>query len=540
MLFQFGSIKKQIVSIVLGSIIALSVGFYVVTSVLSSSISDLEYELEHSQDKVKAALAANTEFKRQVQEWKNVLLRGHDSSKNDKYWGKVLSRHENVQMHVKSIGSDVSPATSKLVKQFLIDHDKLLDGYKQGKDIYESNGYDFKAGDEAVSGMDRAPSAALDKIADEISKSSSQKYKLSIEHADNTVVGAFVGVLGLALLISVFAYFMVERNITGPLHKVMFEIQRMAGGDCRPGKRMTRHDEIGLLADNTETLREFMNTLVSNLASSSNELEDAAVSIQESSSKIYKGTEIQRGRADQMATAVQELSYSAKEVAQNANLTAENTTTTSELAQRGAKAMTDAKGSIKTLVEEIGNASDVIQRLADDTSNVGAVLDVIKGIAEQTNLLALNAAIEAARAGEQGRGFAVVADEVRTLAQRTQQSTAEIQNILQSVQTGAQNAVEAMEIGQNRTEQGMNQVQEAGDLMENMTTDISRVADMNTQVAAAAEEQTSVTNEIAQNISEISEVATTSAELMSHAVGTCDRLQVLSVEFKQSLSKFKT
>ncbi len=540
MLSPSGSIRKQIVSIVLGIIIALSVSFFVIISIFSSSFSLLEHELVYGQDKVKLALSANVEFKRQVQEWKNVLLRGHDPQKNDKYWKKLNDRHKNVQKHLNKIGTDIAPELSKLIKEFIKDHDALLKAYTEGREVYENSGFDFKAGDKVVSGMDRAPSAALSEIAKQLAVISETSYTDTIDRANSTIFWAFVMIIGLSFLLACFAYIVVGRNIIDPIYTIMAAIQKMSEGDYRATDRIHRRDEIGLLADNIERLREFICSLVNGLDSSVEELGSAAGSIQERSSQIYKGSELQRSRADQVATAVQELSYSAKEIAKNASLTADNTVTTNELAGSGAKAMSDAKSSIKTLVDEIGSASDVIQQLADDTSNVGAVLDVIKGIAEQTNLLALNAAIEAARAGEQGRGFAVVADEVRTLAQRTQQSTAEIQNILESVQTGAQNAVEAMEIGQNRTEQGMNQVQEAGDLMENMTTDIGRIADMNTQVASAAEEQTSVTNEIAQNISEISEVARTSAEVMSGAVGSSDRLRVLAVELQQTLAGFKT
>ncbi len=215
----------------------------------------------------------------------------------------------------------------------------------------------------------------------------------------------------------------------------------------------------------------------------------------------------QKGEVDQVATAMTEMSATVHEVARNATEAAEAAQRADEETGKGKMVVSQAIEAIDLLANEVNDAAQVIHRLEQDSDEIGAVLDVIRGIAEQTNLLALNAAIEAARAGEQGRGFAVVADEVRTLAQRTQQSTQEIQNMIERLQSGAQDAVKAMEQGRSRAQVGVEQAAEAGVSLETIAQAVGTISDMNTQIATAAEEQSVVAEEINLNIVSISDMA---------------------------------
>jgi methyl-accepting chemotaxis protein len=214
------------------------------------------------------------------------------------------------------------------------------------------------------------------------------------------------------------------------------------------------------------------------------------------------GTHEQFNRTDQVATAMNEMSATAQEVARHAAMRARAADDADHSAQKARK----MQGTIATITQmrgEILNTGTVIRRLETDSGRIGKVLEVIRGIAEQTNLLALNAAIEAARAGEAGRGFAVVADEVRSLAQRTAASIIEINQIIQAVQTGAVDAAEAIVSGQSRSDESVEKVTQAGAMLAHITQAVEAIRDMNRQIATAAEEQTSVAEDISRNITQI-------------------------------------
>ncbi|WP_439889452.1 methyl-accepting chemotaxis protein [Pseudomonas sp. MBLB4123] len=243
---------------------------------------------------------------------------------------------------------------------------------------------------------------------------------------------------------------------------------------------------------------------------------------------MSQGSREQFSRTDQVATAMHEMSATAQEVARHAAEAAHAADDADHSAQQGEQVMRATIETITGMRGEIANTAEVIRRLEADSGRIGKVLEVIRGIAEQTNLLALNAAIEAARAGEQGRGFAVVADEVRTLAQRTAESTAEIHQIIDTVQSGAVNAVRAIESGQNRSEEGVTQVTEAGAMLQRITGAVEAIRDMNRQIATAAEEQTSVAEDISRNLTEITAIATTNQENVQRTEAASQHLHSLS------------
>ncbi|WP_375162922.1 methyl-accepting chemotaxis protein [Pseudomonas sp. LS44] len=243
---------------------------------------------------------------------------------------------------------------------------------------------------------------------------------------------------------------------------------------------------------------------------------------------MAQGTREQFSRTDQVATAMHEMSATAQEVARHAAEAARAADDADHSAQQGEQVMQATIHTITGMRGEIANTAEVIRQLESDSGRIGKVLEVIRGIAEQTNLLALNAAIEAARAGEQGRGFAVVADEVRHLAQRTAESTAEINQIIDTVQNGAVNAVRAIESGQSRSEQGVTQVMEAGAMLQRITTAVEAIRDMNRQIATAAEEQTSVAEDISRNLTEITAIATSNEEQLRRTQHSSQELHGLS------------
>ncbi|WP_416146394.1 methyl-accepting chemotaxis protein [Pseudomonas chlororaphis] len=248
---------------------------------------------------------------------------------------------------------------------------------------------------------------------------------------------------------------------------------------------------------------------------------------------MSQGTNDQFNRTDQVATAMNEMSATAQEVARHAADAARAADDADLSAQQGEQVMQGTIHTITLMRGEIANTAEVIRRLEADSGRIGKVLEVIRGIAEQTNLLALNAAIEAARAGEAGRGFAVVADEVRSLAQRTAASIIEINQIIQSVQTGALDAAHAIESGQARSDASVEQVTQAGAMLERITEAVEAIRDMNRQIATAAEEQTSVAEDISRNLTEITSIASTNLDNVQRTERASQNLHELSGQLNE-------
>jgi methyl-accepting chemotaxis protein len=248
----------------------------------------------------------------------------------------------------------------------------------------------------------------------------------------------------------------------------------------------------------------------------------------------------QKSETDQVATAMNEMTATVAEVARSAASAAESANAAQEQTDNGQRIVGETVTVIQQLAEGVERAADVILQVESDSDQIGTVLDVIKGIAEQTNLLALNAAIEAARAGEQGRGFAVVADEVRTLASRTQESTQEIQSMIERLQQSSKQAVEAMDQGRSQAETGVEYVNKAGESLHEITQAVSAINDMNRQIASAAEEQNSVAEEVNRNILNINQLSDQTVETSDQISSAGQNLEHLAVELQQLVGQFRT
>ncbi|WP_410017175.1 methyl-accepting chemotaxis protein [Pseudomonas sp. 5P_3.1_Bac2] len=240
-----------------------------------------------------------------------------------------------------------------------------------------------------------------------------------------------------------------------------------------------------------------------------------------------------------VATAVHEMTATAQDVARNATLAAESANNADLAANQGKHTVQQTASAISALAQEMGRAVGVVQTLAKDSENINAILVAIRGIAEQTNLLALNAAIEAARAGEQGRGFAVVADEVRNLAQKTQQATEEIQSMIQQLQNGTREVVQVMEQSQAKTNDSVQHANEAANSLEAITQAVSVINDMNTQIASAAEEQSAVAEDINRNVTNIGQVANEVAAGADEASQASAQLTRLAEQQRRLINQFR-
>ena len=457
---------------------------------------------------------ANLQFKVQVQEWKNVLVRGKQPAELNKYWGQFEERQRQVQSILGELAAQpgIAPQLKSRIERLRDEHRLLGVAYQRGRDAYVAAGADPAAGDAAVKGVDRASSEQMSELVTQLRKQGVEQSQQISASADRTVWLGILVMLASGLLIGVLSLWLVNRNLVEPIGKLIEYVAQLSQGRFSERVASTRQDELGKLAAAANTLRDFLADTFSRLQVSAKDLDSASGELKSIASLMAQGTNEQFSRTDQVATAMNEMSATAQEVARHAADAARAADDADQSAQQGEKVMQSTIHTITRMRTEIASTATVIRRLEADSGRIGTVLEVIRSIAEQTNLLALNAAIEAARAGDAGRGFAVVADEVRSLAQRTAASIIEINQIIETVQSGAVNAAQAIESGQSRSEESVEHVTQAGVMLERITHAVEAIRDMNRQIATAAEEQTSVAEDISRNLIEITSIASTNLD----------------------------
>jgi methyl-accepting chemotaxis protein len=348
-------------------------------------------------------------------------------------------------------------------------------------------------------------------------------------------------IIAIGLLVCVVLVVGFPLLVTRPLHSLLHRIEQIADGDgdLRVRLDVLSRDELGKLSHAFNRFLDKLQPLIREVGRVTGEVADSAKSLAGMAAANDRLISSEHAAVDQVSTAATEMSVAVHEVARNAQNAADAARHAEVQSREGAQVVGVTINSIRQLAQEVESASDTIQTLEQETANIGAVLAVIKGIAEQTNLLALNAAIEAARAGEQGRGFAVVADEVRALAARTQESTKDIQQMIERLQTGVQNAVRATHSGSARARQSVEQAAGVDQALSVTGDSVQRINDMAAQIATACEQQSSVTEEIARNISDIRDLSNEAAQTSEQSTRASQHLSELSNGLAQLVGRFR-
>jgi methyl-accepting chemotaxis protein len=430
--------------------------------------------------------------------------------------------------------AQVSAARSELPNQANAAVDTALNALKQYKVLMSSISEMLQQADQ-VRGNLQQQSVAIAVVADDVAA----QQIISAQKEKNSAVVQLLSVALVVLLIGIVAALLITRQITFPLNDTVIAARRIADGDLTRDTSTTRQDELGLLQNTMQHMTVSLRGLIGGIGNGVTQIATAAEQLSAVSAQTSTGVTLQKNEVDQVATAMNEMASAVQEVARNTEDASRAAKQASERSAHGSNVVQHAASEIGQLADEVKHLGEAMQRLTEDSSKIGNVIDVIKAVAEQTNLLALNAAIEAARAGEQGRGFAVVADEVRSLAQRTQNSTSEIELLINTLQQRTSAASGLMDASLQRTEGTVVLARQAEQALIDINQSIGTIEQMSQQISAAAEQQSAVTDEINRSVLSVRDIAEQSASATEQSVASTAELARLGSDLQSLVARFK-
>ncbi|MCF4007836.1 HAMP domain-containing methyl-accepting chemotaxis protein [Rheinheimera sp. UJ63] len=463
-----------------------------------------------------------------------VMLTARKDEKNfvmrqDTADAEILQAHiDNLQGKIQQLRTSV---TDSDLSQQLQAITLQLNRYQQQFDAYQAS---IDNGKETESAMREHARLTMQYATDSASR---QMVRLESMAQTREILVIVTAIIALLLGFSIAA--LITRAIVSPLRQVVTVANKIADGDLTEDLPQDRHDELGQLMQATQKMTENLRGIISQLAAGISQLASSTEQMAAVSTQNSAGASQQRAETEQAATAMNQMAATVQDVAQSAEDASNTANTSAEQATLSERVIKTAMQQINDLVTEVQDSSETIDSLMQQTSNIGTILDVIKGVAEQTNLLALNAAIEAARAGDAGRGFAVVADEVRNLAFRTKESTVQIENLISTLQQKASAATASMARSNALANTTKESAHQASNSIETITAAIGSIQQMNHQIAAAALEQSTVAEEINRNINRIKDIAEQTASASEETAAASSDLSQLGVELHGIASRFR-
>jgi hemerythrin-like metal-binding protein len=469
------------------------------------------------------------------------LLLAVDKESREKY----IKQNEESTDKVAQLQADYEKVMDtdeekKLFGDFKSAWTAYLGGYPKIKDLalQRVNGNDVAAALADSSKNFHAALAALE----ELEKFNIEQSKKVSSGALSIARSALIWIIGLMIasaLIGLVFVIRVSNAMSAPLKQLSRDAERVAAGDLEVEVHIGSDDEIGKLAQSFERMVSNLREMIGTLADSSAQVSQSSAEMQTNAVQMADGAETVAIQAITVATASEEMSATSGDIAQNCQMAAEGAERANQAAEHGSEVVAKSITVMHRIAERVQSSAKTVENLGRRSDEIGAIVGTIEDIADQTNLLALNAAIEAARAGEQGRGFAVVADEVRALAERTTKATREIGQMIKAIQQETKTAVSVMEEGVHEVEQGTEEATRSGEALRNIQDEINSLHMQVQQIATAAEEQTATTSEISNNIHNITEVAQNTVEGARKTSGAAQHLSRLSGELERLVGQFK-
>ncbi|WP_413470009.1 methyl-accepting chemotaxis protein [Pseudomonas syringae] len=427
---------------------------------------------------------------------------------------------------INTLAGDISSTYSPMLQQAIVG----LNGYRAAVGRYR----DAQAASKAA--LDKMTTLGVSMLATSNDLITRQNKSRDADSAKS--VQMIIAATALAMVLSILAAWVITRQITTPLQETLEVVERVASGDLSRNLNVDRKDELGKLQATIQRMTVSLRELVGGIRDGVTQIASAAEELSAVTEQTSAGVNSQKVETDQVATAMHEMTATVQEVARNAEEASEAAVTADRQARDGERVVNEAIAQIERLASAVGNSSEAMGALKQESDKIGSVLDVIKSVAEQTNLLALNAAIEAARAGEAGRGFAVVADEVRSLAQRTQKSTEEIEALIARLQSGTQQATTVMDSSRELSTSSVELTRRAGGSLESITKTVSAIQAMNQQIAAAAEEQSATAEEINRSIINVRDVSEQTSAASEETAASSVELARLGNHLQVLVSRF--
>ncbi len=455
-----------------------------------------------------------------------------------------------VKKNIEEISSIWSKYTSKPMGA---EEKKLADDFAAKRAIFVKDGLISVMEAELVGDFDQAAHLIVTRCnptfrpADEAAKAiyahetdeAKRTYQNATSAYHRTLIIIALAVLG-SILVSAVVGFMVQRSITGATDTLARVSQAVISGDLSQRARLTTKDELGALGAAVDSMTDSFSQIIDRVTDSSTQVATAAQQLSVNAERTATGAEEVAAQAGTVATASEEMSATSMDISRNCQLAADNSYQASSAVNEGAEVVQNTVGYMNNIAHRVKGTAASVEALGQRSDQIGAIVATIQDIADQTNLLALNAAIEAARAGEQGRGFAVVADEVRALAERTTRATREIGEMIKAIQNETKSAVQAMEEGVAEVEKGTEGAARSGTALEEILAQINEVNMQVAQIATAAEEQTATTSEITNNIHQMTTVVGESAGAAHESASAAAKLFQLAQDLKGMVSRYRT